>query len=230
MMMWMRFLAIFVVLAPLSSLGSATKAVVVGYFSKEPAAVFESRIKPFFEEQVRKRCSDCQIRNLTPFLPSGEVDEPSLRILVSSLPSDVSFLFFDWNERAQGSHADLILALSKASGEGMVIVASAGVPVVPDGTCPLTQTLFGKVPGAIILGELEERDRLRAQCYYGPEMLTAVRPPKAVLGQGLGPTYFVAQLASHWNRRDSNEWVGYLKARKAKTKKIWAEMEEFFPR
>ncbi|HRO66513.1 MAG TPA: hypothetical protein PL182_03005 [Pseudobdellovibrionaceae bacterium] len=203
---------------------------IVGYFTKEAPTVFETKIKPFFTEQTRKSCPQCQIRNLTPYSKSGTYDPAALPAAVEAVGSDVTFLFFDWNERANEGNQKIRDALSGKMTEGHLVVASAGVPPTNEGTCPLVNTLMGKIPNVLILGELEEKDRLSAQCYYGPEMLSAIRPPKEWIGRGFGPLYFVTRLATHWERRGPAEWGPYLKARKAKTNRIWTGIEEFFPR
>ncbi|MBX3041773.1 MAG: hypothetical protein KF789_13790 [Bdellovibrionaceae bacterium] len=209
---------------------AAPTPVVVGYFTKEPPSIFETKTKPFFVEQTQKSCPQCEIRNLTPYNKAGEYDPSALPAAIEGVGAGVTFLFFDWNERSSEVNQKVVDLLSRKTAEGHLLVASAGVPPTNEGSCPLVNTLMGKVPNALIIGELEERDRLLAQCYFGPEMLSAIRPPKALIGQGYGPLYFVTRLATHWDRRGSSEWVSYLKARKAKTKRIWAELEEFFPR
>lgn len=202
--------------------------VVVGLFTKEPPAIFESKIRPLFEQHGGSGC--CEIRNLTPYKSGGEVDTAAWTQAVDAVPSDVTFLFFDWNERSSEKNRELSEALNRQIASGRILVAAAGVPPNDEGTCPLNRTLMGQVLNSIIIGELAERDRLLAQCFYGPEMLSAIRPPRDLMGQGHAPLLFSARLASHWNRRKATEWIPHLKNRKNKSKRIWPELEEFFPR
>ncbi|MBX2986911.1 MAG: hypothetical protein KF802_03350 [Bdellovibrionaceae bacterium] len=211
--------------------GTATAVAapaVVGYFSKEPAAVFDTKVKPFFATQ--SKCPGCEIRNLTPYNSKGEYNPDKLVDAIEAVPQDVSFLFFDWNERSGPKNKEVLDALNQKISEGRLLIASAGVPPTNEGTCPLNRTLMGQANDAIIIGELVERDLLLAQCYYGPEMLSAIRPPKELMGQGMAPLYFVSRLAGSWNKRKPQDWSSYLKARKNKSKRLWPELEEFFPR
>lgn len=212
-----------------TSLGAfaAGPAVIVGYFSKEPKTAYDTKAKPFFTEQAH--CPSCELRNLTPYNEKGEYDPAKLVETIKAVGPDVSFLFFDWNERSSDKNKDVADSLNKAT-EGKLLVAAAGVPPTNEGSCPLNRTLMGQVNDAIIIGELAERDRLLAQCYYGPEMLSAIRPPKEYFGQGRAPLLFAAKLANVWNRRKPADWPSYLRARKAKSKRIWTELEDFFPR
>lgn len=205
----------------------AQAKTVVGLFTKESPAVFETRIKPLFQ-QHGGGC--CEIRNLTPYDSKGEPDIGALPQAVNQVSGDVSFLFFDWNERSTDRNRELLEALNRQVSQGRVLVAAAGVPPNDEGTCPLNRTLMGQVLNSVIIGELAERDRLLAQCFYGPEMLSAIRPPRDLLGQGHAPLIFSARLASHWSRRKPADWVPYLKNKKNKSKRIWPELEEFFPR
>lgn len=223
----MKFLISISLLLSFASSSWAAK-VTVGYFTKESASVFETRIKPFFKQYAS--CSDCEILNLTPYTESGAYDPEGLIKKINEVPDSVQFLFFDWNERSGEKNKTIADELSKKVGEGRLMVASAGVPMNNEGTCPLDRTLMGQVTNSIIIGELTERDRLLPMCFYGPEMLSAIRPPRDYMGQGLAPLYFVSRLANHWGKRKPQDWMSYLKARKNKSKRIWPELEEFFPR
>lgn len=206
----------------------AVASVKIGYFTKESAEVFETKIKPQFKEFARA-CASCELVNLTPYDDKGQYKPDGLGPRLSSLPPDVAFLFFDWNERFSEKNSPLVEELGKKVSEGRLVVASAGVPTNDEGTCPLDRTLMGRVPNSLIIGELTERERLLPQCFYGPEMLSAIRPPRDLLGQGYAPLLFASRLATQWNRRKPADWLAYLKAKKNKSKRIWPGLEEFFP-
>lgn len=209
----------------------AQSKTVVGYFSREPESVFQQKAKPAFERFLGTDCKDCELRNLTPYDAKGLYKASGLLEAVNGIPADVSFLFFDWNERFSPAQQSLVDALSAQVAKGRLLISPAGVPSGNEGSCPLTKTLMGKVDDSLILGELLERDRLLPQCYFGPEMLTALRPPKDLIGQGLAPLQFAAGLAAHWKKRDGGSaWLAHFTSRKANTKKLWLELEDFFPR
>ena len=206
----------------------ADSKTTVAYFGKITEIEFNEKIKPIFHGN--SNCKTCEIVNWTPYDVNQKYDEDQLQDKISQLKNRAQIVFFDWNDKATQKSNDLIPELQKLKGQGQILVASAGVPSSDDKSCPLYQTLFGKIDDAIIVGELIQNDILWPKCFFGPEMLTAIRPPRDQTGKGIGPLIFVARFAGHFNKRKPEEWASYLKAKKAKTKRIWPEVEEFFPR
>lgn len=204
------------------------KSVVVGVLTRESHATFEEKLKPLFQK-VSDRCKSCQIRNLTPYDSKGNYDSSRLIEVIENVEDDISFLYFDWNEKFSEKSKALVQALSRQASKGRLIVASAGVPMENEAACPLSRTMMGQVTDTLIVGELTERDRLLPMCYYGPEMLSAFRPPKHLLNQGYVSLIFAAKLAENWNRRKPSEWVSHLRARKQKSKRLWPDMNDFLP-
>lgn len=223
--------AIFVVIASCSATWAqaalpSTKTTVV-FFGLQKAEDFEIKVKPLFAEKVRP-CKSCEIINFTPYTAEGEVDMEALHERVESLPPGTSFVFFDFNMKVTEQNKALVDLLNKKVESGLVVVGTAGAPKATEASGPLSRTLLGQVHGALIIGELAERDRLMPTGFYGPEMLTAVRPPKEILGQGYGPLIFAAALAENWQKRTSSEWVEYLRNKKMKSRKIWLDMGDMF--
>lgn len=202
--------------------------ITVVYFGKGTEQEFNEKIKPTFNEN--SQCKNCEIVNFTPYDANQKYDESKLLDKVGQLENKGQIIFFDWNDKSNSKLEAMIPELQKLKGRGQILVASAGVPNTADKSCPLYQTLFGKVDDAIIVGELIQNDILWPKCFFGPEMLTAVRPPRERTGQGIGPLIFVARFAGRFNKRKPDEWPAYLKSKKAKTRRIWPEVEEFFPR
>ncbi len=201
--------------------------VVVGYFSPEPQSTFEAKVKPLFAKQTQN-CSKCQILNLTPYDDKGQFQAKSLEESIKSVPAEVKILFFDFNLKKTEVPPSVIELLSKQAANGILVVASAGVPHEQQASSPLSRTLFGQIKEAFIIGELGDRDRLMQQSFYGPEMLTALRPPKDMQGQNLGPLIFASRLATDYNRRTPQEWTGYIRDKKMRSRKIWPELQDFF--
>lgn len=225
------FAAVFVVIASCGATGAqaalpSDKTTVV-FFGHQKAEEFELKVKPLFAEKVRP-CKSCEIINFTPYTKEGEVDMEALLERVESLPPGTSFVFFDFNMKVTDQNRALVELLNKKADSGLVVVGTAGAPPSTESSGPLSRTLLGQVHGALIIGELAERDRLMPTGFYGPEMLTAVRPPKEFLGQGYGPLIFAAALAENWKKRTSSEWVEYLRNKKIKSRKIWLDMGDMF--
>ncbi len=207
----------------------ASKATVqVAYFHKSNKEHFSKQVKPIFDQN--KTCKVCELVDLTPYKDSGEADESKLVKEISAVGTDYQILFMNWNEKSTESNRELSEALVKKSIQGTLILFTAGSPLNNEPTISLNKTIAGQVPEAVIVGEMTERERLLPQLFYGPEMLTAIKPPKEYSGQGLAPVFFLAKWVSHWSKQKPNEWVSYLKLKKNKLRKLWLSTDDFFVR
>ncbi|WII73808.1 hypothetical protein QJS83_07950 [Bdellovibrio sp. 22V] len=204
-----------------------TNKTTVVYFGLQKAEEFELKVKPVFAEKSRP-CKSCEIVNYTPYTKEGDVDMAALKERVEELPSNASFVFFDFNLKVNDNYKELVDLLNKKVDSGLVVVGSAGVPMAQETSSPLSRTVLGQVDGALIIGELGDRDRLVPTGFYGPEMLTALRPPKDMIGQGYSPLIFAANLAENWEKRPATEWVEYFKNKKMKSRKIWLDLNDLF--
>jgi hypothetical protein len=215
-----------------SSWGWAQAAVPSGkttviYFGSQGQEYFDKTVKPTFENNFGS-CKNCEIVNNTPYTKEGAVDYTALKERIENLPTNASLVFFDFNFKVNDQNKDLVDALNKKSSSGILIVASAGTPKAAESSSPLSRTVLGQVHGAVIIGELTERDALMPLGFYGPEMLTALRPPKDMIGKGLTPLIFVSHLAYKWPKRSSQEWSDYFKTKKMKSRKIWLDLDDLF--
>jgi hypothetical protein len=201
----------------------------VYYFSNQKNEVFESRVKPFFAKQAGE-CKSCQIVDWTPYDDKGEFKPELLKEQIEKIPEENAILFFDWNEKADSKNEFMTELLSQKIQKGMLVIANAGVAKPNAPIIPLNKSIFGRIQDVVIIGELEGRDVLPAQGFYGPQMLTAVRPPKDIKGQGFGPLLFVSRFTMSSAKKAASEWLTHFRERKAKSRGVWPEMEEFLPR
>lgn len=203
-------------------------SIVVGYFSLEPKDQFEQKIKPNFDK-LTKICGVCEISNLTPYDDKGQAALSEFAKVLKKLPENVKILFFDFNLKRNEISDEVVEILSRYASQGPLVVAASGVPRDGESSRPLSKTVFGQVKSAFVIGELGERDRLVSpQGFFGPEMLMAVRPPKEMRNQNLGPLLFTSKLASNYSRKTPEQWVSYAKQKKEKTRKIWLELDDIF--
>ncbi|MFS4461251.1 hypothetical protein [Bdellovibrio sp. HCB2-146] len=203
-----------------------TAKVSIVYFGLGSSEDFEKRVKPAFQQNA-SACKNCELVNYTPYKDDGSVDMEELVEKIESIPSDTNMAFFDFNLKANEENKKLVELLNKRAMAGMVVVAAAGTPKDKESSSPLSRTVFGQVHDALIIGELGERERLLPTGFYGPEMLTALRPPKE-MGQGYSAMIFVANLAENWPKRSSQDWIEYFKNKKMKSRKIWMSLNDLF--
>ncbi|MGZ3742519.1 MAG: hypothetical protein ACXVB1_06995 [Pseudobdellovibrionaceae bacterium] len=202
----------------------AEDKVVIGYFSTENQENFEKNVKPTFE-RLNGNCKKCEIVNLTPYDEKGSYSEKDLLEKMKT-SQDIAFYFFSWNKKATDKNKDLLSALSEKIESGKLVIAATGQAAEGEPVLPLSRTLMGQVKDAIIIGEIIGNERMVPQSYYGPEMLTAIRAPKDIASQGAGPLYFIARLANSWGKRKPTEWLEHFKTKKAKSRKIWLDVDD----
>ncbi len=212
-----------------SSKADLSKPVIVSVLVASSKADFENKYSGILKEQIRG-CSICQIQNITPYDAEGNFQASQAATQIETAGSSSSILFLNWNEKMSAEVQPVVAALKKQVEAGVVVVAAAGLARLEEPTLALSRTFVGQVPGVVIIGELGERERLLTQSYFGPEMLTALKPPREFVGQGYGPVFFAARLATNWNRKTSAEWVTHFKMTKSKVRRLWPGLEDFFGR
>jgi len=212
-----------------SSNAFLTTPISVAVISAESRADYETRIAPLMKEQM-KTCSSCSIQNLTPYTKDGQFSLATLPAQIEAARSSSSFLFLNWNAKSTAETKPVVEVLKKIVQSGMVVVASAGVARGSEPTLPLSRTVVGEVHGIVIIGELGEKERLFSQSYFGPEMLTAVKPPREFIGQGFAPLFFASKLAAQWNKKTGADWLTHFQSTKAKVRRIWPGLDDFFGR
>ncbi len=206
------------------------KPIIVAVIEENSKTDFEVKSLPILNGQM-KNCSFCEIKNFSPYDKEGNFDSKGLEAAIASVQGSSGFLYLGWNRPVTEDYRKLIASLKGLAMSGVLIVGSAGTAGLDLPTTPLNRTVLGQIPDLIIIGELKERETLVQQSYYGPEMLTAIQPPKEFMNQGKVTLFFVAKLAQNWNKRPSSfEWLSHLKITKAKSRKLWPSIEDFFRR
>lgn len=234
----MKFKATGLFLAIIISISSQSQAApelaekkntIVGVISAHSKETFESQVLPILKEQT-KACGSCEIRNLSPYNDKSEFDQDLLAEQLSESTPDVNFLIVHWNTKYHPELEPIVQGFKKMTANGVVIIGATGRAKVNENAVPLSKTVLAQVPDLVIIGELEERERLLNQGYFGPEMLTAIKPPKAYMGLGYSSLFFGSELANNWNRKKSTEWIAHFKATKSKSRRLWPALQEFFKR
>lgn len=204
--------------------------IVVGVVSSESRAEFDSKIIPFFKDQWAN-CSSCELRNLSIYDEKGSFSERLSLAQLETALDGVQFLLINVNWRYKADeHKAMAENLKKIAAKNIIIVGAAGYPKEGESSAPLSRTLLCQVPDLIIIGEINERERLLGSSYFGPEMLTAIKPPRDYIGKGLGPSFFAAKLAQNYTRKLPVDWLAHFRNQKLKSRKIWPQVEEFFQR
>lgn len=190
---------------------------------------FDEKLAPLLQEQM-KGCSGCSFQNITPYNSDGSLNLKAMPDKIEAARPTSSFLYVQWNAKLTDETKPILESLKKVTQDGWIVIGSAGLAQKEEPTLSLNKTVLGQVSGLIIIGDLAERERLLTQSYFGPEMLTALRPPDTYIGQGISSVFFASKLASNWNKRESKEWLAHFIKTKAKVRRIWPSLDDFFGR
>lgn len=218
----------------LSVMGLTSEATTLRVFDPRPKAEFASVTEKVLTSELAN-CADCKFVNLTIYDENGQALVPNPETawgsfeqlqLTWDLEHESNVLLLNWNFIMSPSKATWVPYLQKLQNAGVLIVMAAGEPEVGQASAPLIKTLAGALPGAFVIGELGERDRLWGHSFFGPEMLIAFHPLKDYLGKGQVPVQFAAKLTK--NFKQQRDWYQYLNQKKAKSKKIWLEWSDCF--
>lgn len=204
-----------------------TTIVVISEKSQQE---FEHHAANVFQEQFKKCQTGCQIKNITPYTKEGLIKEEDVAAAIETAPQQGNFLFFDWNPRLDDKSKKVQESLAKTVQKGFLIVGIAGVAKEGQMVLPLHRTVLGSVPEIVIIGEMVGRENLFKASHFGPEMLTAVRPPRDSGQDGQGAYFFTSRLAQKWNDRTPGDWIVHFRDTKAKSRKIWPGIDDFFGR
>lgn len=203
--------------------------VIVGILDDESKAVFEEKVLPFIKDQAEP-CGRCEFVNFSQYDKEGAFIESKLIDSLKNAGAKASFLFISWNRPMASDQQKIVETLKKLVKDGVLIIATAGTAHMDQSTLPLGKTVLGQVPEIVIIGEMRERERLLQQSFYGPEMLTAIRPPKGIEEAGYSPALFAAKLAQNFHRKTGQEWLVHFRETKAKSRKMWPDVTDFFRR
>ncbi len=190
-------------------------------------AEFESKRLISMQEAL-KSCSACTIENITPYDPAGNFDPSKISETLLKQTLDGSLLVINWNRGATKNDRPLLDHLAKKISDGHVVVAAAGRPGPGESILPLGKTLWGQLSNVILVGELQEKEKLVAGTFFGPEMLTALGPRDLSMGEGAGALSFGVKMLPVIDQKKSAEWVPFLKEKRAKNRKLWPSLRDFF--
>lgn len=206
----------------------SAKPAVLAVIDPAPKLEFETARRMRIQEQLRQ-CPNCQIVNITPYTSEGQFDPRGISRVLDQVPRENSVVLVLWNKKFESTDKEVVEKIKGLANQGVLFVATAGKPEAKGPTLGLRRTLWGQTPQVVIIGELAIGERLVPGTFFGPEMLTAIRPSET-LGQDAAALMFSARLVSNLKDKKSDEWVDFLRNKKATSKRMWPNLDEFFGR
>jgi hypothetical protein len=187
---------------------------------------YDSKVASLLKAELQN-CADCVVTNISSYDEKGAFKSAVAPSVLAQMNADSNVILVNFNERPSAANAPVLASIKSARERGILVVFAAGEPASKtESSAPLSQTIAGQIPGALIVGEIGDKDRLLGDSYFGPEMLTAIRPPRDYIGQGLAPAVFAARLTKNFRKR--TDWIKYLNDRKISNKKIWLDLNDCF--
>lgn len=202
---------------------SATLKVI----DPSPKTEFESQRLVSMQQKLGS-CKACSVENITPYTAEGQFDPKQIPATLTKSELKGSVLVVNWNRGASKEDQVLLDHLKKSVQEGLILIASAGKPADGEPILPLGKTLWGQVPDIILVGELQEKEKLVAGTYFGPEMLTALGPKDLTMGEGAGALAFSVKMLPVLAQKKDAEWVPFLKEKRSKHRRLWPSLNDFF--
>lgn len=202
---------------------------VLAVIDPQPKQVFESELQNRIASQL-KNCRKCEVMNLTPYDSQGQFDPKGLKEQLDRLPPGNAVVTILWNKKFEPADQATIEKIRGLVRSGVLVVATAGKPEGQGPTLGLRRTLWGQVPEIMIIGDLTEKERLRPGTFFGPEMLTALKPTASVASLDHAALAFSARLVEQLKDKKATEWVDFLRNKKATSKRMWPQLEDFFGR
>lgn len=210
--------------------GKSSRGPTLFVFDPGPKEDFEGKILPRLRNEL-KRCGKCSIVNQTPYNAEGTFAKTDLLKQLEAVPAEKNTLIvFLWNEKFEKVSEPIAAKVKEMARNGTVVVATAGRPPASHATLTLSRTLWGQIPEVILIGELEAKEKLVPGTFFGPEMLTALRPPDEIFGENRVALTFALRLLPQIDKREPDQWRKFLLEKKAKTRRLWPTLNDFFGR
>lgn len=148
----------------------AQTPVVIALFDAPLQTDHGARVNKFLKSKL-KDCTSCAVKHFNFFSSDGKVDLTQLQQRLQNLPADVKILHFSWNVPYEKKYDQVIEIISRIIKKGTLVVAASGESQDPaEINRPISETVMGKIPGVILVGELNAKGRLSNRAYYGSEI------------------------------------------------------------
>ncbi|MCE3010445.1 MAG: hypothetical protein LW875_07520 [Proteobacteria bacterium] len=193
-----------------------------------PRADFDQKIKPLLISELGS-CDACEVVNITPYNEAGQFFQEGIAGALDKVGAETQIVWLSWNRRESEVTWNVSQAIRNLLSRNIAVIGSAGRALAGAPAVPLSRTVLGQISDVVIIGELTEKERLLTDSYFGPEMLTAVKPPQEYIGGGIAPLFFVTRWAKVWAQRaERQDWLAHFKSTKTKSRKLWPDLNDFF--
>jgi hypothetical protein len=200
--------------------------VRIGFISKN--IKFADTVDGFLQKNYASLGKNLSFVDFGVYDRNNQLDLKAVENKIESLSKTVNFLYLDFNQPMKDDLQALAVKIQDVVRSQTLIIANGGLSQDPSSTSQIKGTLFGKINGLVLIGEMDQRERLIPGSYFGPELLTAVKPPRQWEWPGAAGLLFVSSLGTQWFKRSVIDWKLHFAQSKSSSKKLWLRLEELF--
>ena len=211
------------------------KTINIGVFGAPEKNSHFATIFQILEEKL-KGCKICKLKAYPVYNNKGELRLSQLKEVLSKYSKTTDIFLFTWNIPYTKKMSEAVSLINNIDKTHKYIVASSGENKRKGKLLKLYQTFMGKLNNIFLIGELDNKERLPMNAYYGKELFTALRPEldskiknlKNKKGSSYTAPLFVAALAKFINKFGSIKYDEII-SRKKKSLKLYPPLNEVFP-
>jgi hypothetical protein len=202
---------------------AAEKKIVIAVL--DDGASHEEKIVKALKELL-KNCRSCQIETYPIYKKNGDLTTSSFLDALKAAKK-AQIINLSWNIPATLQTGEIEMGLAEAA-KKQIIVAAAGAPSGNQITRPLSETVIGKIPHILVVGELSKKGHLSMNSYYSEDILTALTP----VGENKGSSFSVVKLTAAIAKALSSgvftkqEAVNLLRQKKQQSFKQYPSLKE----
>jgi len=218
-----KFVIFFIVVLCVSAQAEAVRIGVISQNAKHMDV-----IDSFLKSNYAPGGKNVVYVDFSIFDSNGLLDLKAIEGKFETFAKSVNLLYLDFNQPMRMDLQSLANTIQDSVRGQTLIVANTGLSSNVNTTLQIRGTLFGKVNGLILIGEMDQRERLIPGSYFGPEMLTAIKPPRQWEWPGSAALLFLSHLGSQWYSKSAIDWKIHFAKAKSATKRLWLGLDELF--
>jgi hypothetical protein len=175
---------------------SLASAIQIAILDSGVTSNHEKQILDLFHLQLQS-CRSCKLISFPIYNKKGELTQDQfLQALKEAEKKNVQIIHLSWN-LPYDKKFDVVIAEINRISKKIFIVGAAGAHSDAENLSifKISDTVMGKVPKALIVGELSPDKKIKQGSWMGPEMITALTPPMKYSGSSFSAVLFSSELA-----------------------------------
>jgi len=180
-------------------------------------------------KKYSKGCQKIQIDLFPIYDRQGHFLQKEFLEKLKTLDSSYTLIHLSWNLKMTPELQPLLTEMNRLSSRGVVIVAASGEPQQSDQIAfPIEETIMGQVQDAVLVGELDGKNKLPRSANYGSRIVAAFHPSSSLRGSSFTAPMASGKIAAAECHGISKKWANYFLQVKTRSLQSWPSLEEYF--